>query len=158
MQELSESSSSWMTEVLWPPVRRQRVLCRYSAQHHVRKADSASRDICVGTGHANARYWDYGQLFSGICGGVADVQSSRSYLYLLQFRFTCRVQIQIQGRHYLLVWPFSCCIEGTEWLILRSTESSSSASLVLMSALSSSGTNMEDEDADTRGFLMGSPT
>lgn len=60
----------------------------------------------------------------------------------------------------LLFWPFLCCAEvcrPTERPIVRSTESSSSASLARSSSSSSSATDMGGGDADTRGFMIGSP-
>jgi hypothetical protein len=62
----------------------------------------------------------------------------------------------------LLLWPFLCCVDlcrPTERAIVRSMESSSSASLAPTSSSSSSPTNMRGRggDADMPGFMMGSP-
>src|SRR5258708_5827565 len=39
-------------------------------------------------------------------GGMVDAQSPRSYLYLLQFRFPCRIRVRIQVQHHCSFGPF----------------------------------------------------
>jgi hypothetical protein len=61
----------------------------------------------------SARYWDYGQSFLGVRGGVMNVQSPCLYLCLLQFRFLCRgrgrVRVRIQVQRHCSFGPFILC-------------------------------------------------